>query len=242
MAAEKWQSFCVCVAGMAVCVVPATRRMRPFFKQYLTDMPPCHTIVNTQDDIDRERTQQKKKKTESDGEIEKTVFLRKFTSLLLEKYDTLLIHGSCIAVDGVGYLFSAPSRTGKSTHTRLWQEMLGDRVVMVNDDKPFVRITKEGLTVCGSPWQGYHDLGENIAVPLKAICLLSRSETNHIEPLSAEEALPILLGQTYRPNTAEEMERAFTLLQRLCEQVSFYALSCNKEADAARMAYEAMMP
>ena len=34
-------------------------------------------------------------------------------------YDTILFHGSVVAVDDVGYLFTAKSGTGKSTHTRL---------------------------------------------------------------------------------------------------------------------------
>ena len=50
-------------------------------------------------------------------------------------FDTLLFHGSVVAVDGQAYLFTAKSGTGKSTHTRLWREMLGDRAVMVNNDK-----------------------------------------------------------------------------------------------------------
>ena len=49
-------------------------------------------------------------------------------------YDTVLLHGSAIAVDDEGYFFTAKSGTGKSTHARLWREMLGDRAVMINDD------------------------------------------------------------------------------------------------------------
>ncbi|MDD7517902.1 hypothetical protein [Ruminococcus flavefaciens] len=40
-------------------------------------------------------------------------------------YDTVLFHGSVIAVDGHGFLFTAKSGTGKSTHTRLWREYFG---------------------------------------------------------------------------------------------------------------------
>lgn len=34
-------------------------------------------------------------------------------------YDTVLFHVSVIAVDGRGFLFTAKSGTGKSTHARL---------------------------------------------------------------------------------------------------------------------------
>ena len=57
-----------------------------------------------------------------------------FTIRIADKviYDTILFHGSVIAVDGEGYLFTAKSGTGKSTHARLWRETFGDRAVRVS--------------------------------------------------------------------------------------------------------------
>ncbi len=66
---------------------------------------------------------------------------RKLAESLLE-YGVLLFHGSSVAVDGFGYIFAAQSGTGKSTHARLWRELLGERAVMVNDDK--VRCSTRG--------------------------------------------------------------------------------------------------
>ena len=63
--------------------------------------------------------------------------------LICEKmtdFNTILYHSSAIAVDGEAFLFTALSGTGKSTHTRLWRELLGERAVMVNDDKPMLRV------------------------------------------------------------------------------------------------------
>ena len=97
-------------------------------------------------------------------------------------YDTILFHGSVIAVDGIGYLFTAKSGTGKSTHTRLWREYFGDRAAMVNDDKPLLKITDSSVIAYGTPYNGKHRLGTNISVPLKAICILTRAADNHIEP------------------------------------------------------------
>ena len=48
---------------------------------------------------------------------------------------------------------SIDSGTGKSTHARLWRETFGDRAVMVNDDKPLLRITKDGVIAYGTPWE-----------------------------------------------------------------------------------------
>lgn len=60
--------------------------------------------------------------------------------------NTFLFHGSCVAVDGEGYLFAAKSGVGKSTHARLWRELLGDRAVMFSDDEPLIRVTDAVLT------------------------------------------------------------------------------------------------
>jgi serine kinase of HPr protein (carbohydrate metabolism regulator) len=108
--------------------------------------------------------------------------------LSLMRYNGLRIHASAVEVDGKAYLFSANSGTGKSTHTRLWREVFGDRAVMVNDDKPFLRMTEGAVMVYGSPWNGKHGLGCNLSVPLKAVCILERGEENRIEKISAKQA------------------------------------------------------
>jgi hypothetical protein len=53
---------------------------------------------------------------------------------------------------------------------------------MVNDDKPLVRVAGDGGAVAyGTPWDGKHRLSSNVAVPLRAICVLERAGENRIE-------------------------------------------------------------
>ena len=114
--------------------------------------------------------------------LETLAVYRKLAQLLVQD-DILLMHGAVVAVDGQAYLFTARSGTGKTTHTRLWMQQFGDRAVMVNGDKPLLHVTNTGVTVYGTPWDGKEHLSRNIACPLKAVCILTRSETNHIECL-----------------------------------------------------------
>ena len=158
----------------------------------------------------------------------------------LPQYDTLMFHGSAIAVDGEAYLFAAVSGTGKSTHTRLWREQFGERAFMVNDDKPLLRIQEGTVTVFGTPWDGKHGLSRNAAVPLKALCLLERSKENRIARIGARECYPLFLQQVYRPFDPGAMAKTLTLLDELLEAVPLYRLGCNMEPEAARVAYEAM--
>jgi hypothetical protein len=155
-------------------------------------------------------------------------------------YDTLLFHGSVVSVDGEGYLFTALSGTGKSTHTRLWRQVFGQRAVMVNDDKPLLKFTDSGIDACGTPWNGKHRLGSNIQVPLKGLCILSRGSENRIRPISPREALPFLLQQCHRPQTPLAMARVLTLLDRLTTLTGLYSLECNMDPEAAEVAYRGM--
>ena len=58
----------------------------------------------------------------------------KICKRILSDYDGFFFHSSALALDGEGYLFTALSGTGKSTHTRNWRRLFGDRVTMINDD------------------------------------------------------------------------------------------------------------
>ncbi len=153
--------------------------------------------------------------------------------------DTFLFHASAVAVDGQAYLFTAPSGTGKSTHARLWRDMLGERAVMVNDDKPFLSIRRDGTAaVYGSPWDGKHRLSSNTSAPVRAICLLERSEENRIREITKSEAMPVMLQQTYRPLDPTALAKTLSLIERM--KVRFFRLGCNMDPEAARLSYNTM--
>lgn len=175
----------------------------------------------------------------SDGYLEELAVYRKMAEILPD-YDTLLMHGSAVAVDGAAYLFIAKSGTGKSTHTRLWRELLKEKAVMINDDKPLVRVTEGGAVIYGTPWDGKHRLSTNTACPLAAVCILERAGDNHIRQIDRNEALPMLLQQTYRPEGIPALTRVLELTEKLAASVRLYRLGCNMDISAAKLSYEAM--
>ena len=201
-------------------------------------------IAIAQSDIDAERTyalceDEQRARMYTDAYLEGIAVYRKIAEQM-PSFDTVLMHGSCVAVDGEGYLFSAKSGTGKSTHTRLWREVFGDRAVMINDDKPLIRIADGGAVIYGTPWNGKHHLGTNCGVPLRAICLLERAEQNCIRRITAAEAYPYLVQQIYRPADAAAMRKTVQLIDRLSGSVALWRLGCNMDPEAARVAYQAM--
>lgn len=175
----------------------------------------------------------------SEEYLETLAVYRKISELLIIQ-SILLFHGSVIAVDGYGYLFTAKSGTGKSTHTRLWCELFGERAVMVNDDKPLLHITDKGVTVYGTPWDGKHHLSSNISVPLKGICILKRDTTNHIKRIVKNQAYQMLLQQSYRSANYKNMAMILKLIDLLSAKTGLYELGCNREIEAAVVAYEGM--
>ena len=220
---------------------------RDFCREYLWEGKPDFTVETSQEDIAFEREKSAREdviegipvRNFSDAYLETIALQRRITEALFA-YDVLLFHGSAVAVDGQAFLFTAKSGTGKSTHTRLWRQLLGDRAIMVNDDKPFLHCSEAGITVYGTPWNGKHGLGTNIGVPLKAICILERGKENRIRKIDAREAVFMLLQQSSRPQNGGRMGKYMELLDILAKNTAFYQLSCNMEPEAARVAYETM--
>lgn len=171
--------------------------------------------------------------------LETLALYRKIAEAVVE-YDVILFHGSAVAVDGEVYLFTAKSGVGKSTHTRLWRELFGERAVMVNDDKPLISITDSGILVYGTPWNGKHRLSTNVRLPLKAICILERAEENSIVEVNAHDNFHRILAQTYRPSSTDGAAMTLGLLDKLLRKVPLYRLGCNMNVEAAEVAYNGM--
>lgn len=169
--------------------------------------------------------------------IEFTAIYRKYINVMLDSYDGFFFHCSAVAMDNEAYMFSAASGTGKSTHRRLWQKVYGDRVQIINDDKPMIRKVDGVFYVYGTPWQGKENLGANIRVPAKALCFLSRAEQNSIEKLSSSNVVGKMLCQTVRPKKPQRMLKLLGLIDGFLSQSGVYSLKVNMNDDAPIVAY-----
>lgn len=191
----------------------------------------------TDEDIAKERAVAPKF---SDAYLESLALFRKLCNYILEKKDGIIFHSSAIMVDGEAYLFTAPSGTGKSTHTRLWRELLGDKAVMVNDDKPIIRYIDGDFYVYGTPWNGKHRLDTNTRAKIKAICNIYQSKENVIRKATTQEMLITILNQTIRPEDAGLMDKLLSLIDKMLRSVKIYKLGCNISKEAAMLSYGEM--
>lgn len=239
--------FTIEIAGAAVEVRSLFDSSRDYCGKYFTEKQPEFSVAVIRDDLlfeqaeldaeaDREGM---RRRVFTDPFLDRAAIQRKVAEGLFDG-NVLLFHGSTVAVDGEAFLFTAECGTGKSTHTWLWRQVFGERAVMVNDDKPFLKITEAGVLACGAPWSGKHGLDSNITVPLKGICILRRGSGNRIRSLTVSEALPMLQKQGAAPLAPEKQARYRALVDRLAGAVPLWEMECTKDPEAALTAYRAM--
>lgn len=227
-----------CFADLAVSISHSYSYLSHQCKDYLTDREPIAHLEITPDDVKRE--QERAEFPDSPlPYLESLACYRKFCEWAVWK-DVLLFHSSTVAVDGVAYLFAAPSGTGKSTHTALWRKMLGERAVMINDDKPLISLADGKARVYGTPWDGKHRLSVNTSAPIAGICFLSRGAENTIQKASPNEVFPLLISQTFRPGAADGTQKMLQLAISLAGRVPLWSLACNMQDEAAQLSYQAM--
>lgn len=160
-----------------------------------------------------------------------------FAQYLLD-YDGLYIHSSAVALNGKAYLFSAPSGTGKSTHTEKWCRLFGARYI--NDDKPVLRLLNGSWMAYGTPWSGKNDLSSPEGVPVGSVVVLQRGDKNEICRISAADALPLIMSQSLWRLQQDRMEKQLSLLDAFLKQVPVFLLTCRNEDAAAYVSMAAM--
>lgn len=159
----------------------------------------------------------------------------------LLRYNGLYLHASLVAFEGRAYLFSAPSGTGKSTHSRLWKENLGEEIQILNDDKPTLRLIDGTWYAYGTPWCGKDHINTNLKMPIVGICFLKQGPNNRIRRLSSQEAVNKLVSQTVRVFRSEKrLDLLLGHLDKLVREIPIFELENRPELEAAQLSYETM--
>lgn len=161
--------------------------------------------------------------------------------LALVDHNGFYLHSSAVLLDGRVYLFSGPSRAGKSTHTRLWQQTFGPEARVINDDKPAIRLMDGKWIGYGTPWCGKDGINENASAPIAGVCFLKKAPHNAIRKLSSLEAATKILTQTiHKFDSEDKLDKLLELLNRFVEEVPVYELENLPEQAAAMLSYETM--
>ena len=240
-------AFTIQIAGLVARVQPKFASTREYCRSYLTELEPEFFVEVTDSDLVYEQEMAEQEAIQegirirkyADPYLERAAIQRKIALELLTR-DTIMFHGSTVGMDGAAYLFTAPCGAGKSTHTRFWREIFGERAVMVNDDKPFLQITSSGVLAYGPPWSGKHGLDSNICLPLKGICFLRRGTVNQIHPAKPEAFIDEIRHPSFIPEEPVARAKALALADELVRMCPFWYMECTKNPEAAMVSYGAM--
>ena len=231
------QPFCISIAGLTAELHPLTNAPRRYCADYLVE----DTTPDIVSRASEEEIQQEIAVIEgAHRKAAEIVVLYRQIADRLPSFNAVVFHGAAIEYEGKAYLFTAPSGTGKTTHINLWFQHLGDKVRIINGDKPILRLTENGVDVCSTPWAGKERWQRNCIVPLGAICLLRRGETNRIEKASPLDHFDPLLRQAYCPPGGEALDKTLQILDTMLSRVPFYVLDCTISKQAVEVALEAM--
>ena len=135
----------------------------------------------------------------------------------------IMVH-SCGVIDGdSGIVFAGYGSAGKSTTSRLWNNL--DGVKVLNDDHNILRKINGQFRVFGTPWHGQGGIARPDDAPIKKIFILKHAPDNRAELLPPARAAAELLVRTFAPLwNASAMAFTLQFLDELCHAVPCYEL------------------
>lgn len=152
-------------------------------------------------------------------------------------HNGFVLHASSISHEGKGVVFTAPSRTGKSTHAAMWAKYY--QASILNDDCPIIKIESGKSFIHGTPWSGAENKAMQASAPLSAIVILEQASRNTIRELNDKEAIPLLLPRVFLPyQNPILMEAAMQNVETAINSVPKYLLMCKADREATELVYQ----
>ncbi len=168
------------------------------------------------------------------GYIE-SICLYRNLSLQLPMFNAMVMHACVFEVNGQGIALLAPSGVGKTTHMRLWQQVLPE-LTIINGDKPIVRFLDNAPFAYGTPWSGKENLHCNRKVKLTDLCFIERSDKNSVEALKSEDCAEILLRQLLIPKDKVTALLTLQMADKLLNDCHLWKIKCTPTIEAAECA------
>ncbi len=225
--------FCIEIADILVGIDNKYNFIEKLSRDFLVDKTPLFTVSASEDEIMKEAVGEYA--NFSPEHLEPAVIHRKIAERLAD-YGIAVIHGVALKEGDNGYLFTARSGVGKSTHAALWKKAYSD-IEYINGDKPFLKVRDDGIFLYGSPWQGKENFGANISAPLKAISFIRRAKENKTYKVDKDKALIELISQIYLPKEAKARAAVMCIAGRVITDTPLYVIECNTDISAAKVSH-----
>lgn len=174
--------------------------------------------------------------------------IRHFFLFFAQSQGFFAIHSASILYRDQVWLFSGHSGMGKSTHTNLWKEQFGTKIIngdlnligwsngeQTNIGQSVNKPSSKGHTIVyGMPWCGTSGIASTKSYPLGGIVLLGRSDNDHFEALTNDQKIVRVMQRMISPVWTEDMlEANLECAAKLAKEVPIYYLLCTKEPSAA---------
>jgi len=212
---------------------------RSYVSEYAVDARPDFTVEATDEDL-IEEARLAEEPTENEY-LEYVAVYRKIADKLTE-YGGAVFHGAVLLFEGKAYIITARSGVGKTTHIRLWLQRFGEKVSILNGDKPVLRIIDGKIYACGTPWNGKEGYGTRGKALLSGIAFLERGEENSYKSLTPSDALVRFMGQIYmNKENPLALTRTLGLADKILSGTALYEFRCNMDISAAEMAKDAFL-
>ena len=163
-------------------------------------------------------------------------FLRTAYGIISAYHKTLKIHASVIEKEGKALIFLGKSGTGKSTHSKLWQEFVPG-CSLLNDDEPIIRIMNDGtIKVFGAPWSGSTPCYRNAYAEVSAFVHLYQSDENRLTKQNGVESFTSLLQSTaIMRSDIDNRTMIISMINDILEKVSVYRLDNRPDREAVSL-------
>ena len=206
-------------------------------KEYLTEAKPDFSVETTEEKIDEEIGTVDFNPPRGYAEC---ICIYREIAKKLPEYNRFVFHGAVLEYEGRGFLFTAPSGTGKTTHIMLWKKFLGDKCNIVNGDKPIINVEGSCAVAYATPYAGKERYQNHSSAPLKSLCIIKRGKENRIERVEAGEYITELVPQIYMPQEPIAAVKTLELLDEFLKSVELYVLYCDISEEAFKTSFDAL--
>lgn len=158
--------------------------------------------------------------------------IRLFFLFLAQRNGLFAIHSASILYREKAWLFSGHSGMGKSTHTKLWHDLLG--TPYVNGDLNLLGIQENRIMVYGIPWCGTSEIYTTKNYELGGIVLLGRDpEKDYLEELTPADKILRVMQRMISPTWKEGLlTQNLFFAEEIADRVPVLHLSCTKNPSA----------
>jgi len=221
--------FKIKIADVVFLVSSNYSSTRDYYRKFFYDGPADHIINVHMDEV----LQLYDNAHHLDLERCERGVLKAMLDKTLVKYNVFPIHASAISFKDYAYVFTGLSGVGKSTHSMLWKQTFGDEVIIINDDRPYLKVSEREALAYSHPQSGIQNVYTNTFSQVKMIGKIIRDNNNYVVPMSRSSFFPFLVQQTFTMDEPSITSKIILLLKQVLQHVDLFEIHCNKNTNAA---------